>query len=95
MPSATLEPGQSCFNLPVEGMEPVIGLNLEGTLLPTQVFGETMARAGRGCIVNVSSMAAQRAMTRVLGYGAAKARSRTPPAGSRRSSRARWVKGCG
>jgi NAD(P)-dependent dehydrogenase (short-subunit alcohol dehydrogenase family) len=74
MPSATLEPGQSCFNLPVEGMEPVMGLNLEGTLLPTQVFGETMSRAGRGCIVNVSSMAAQRAMTRVLGYGAAKAR---------------------
>jgi NAD(P)-dependent dehydrogenase (short-subunit alcohol dehydrogenase family) len=74
MPSATLEPGQSCFNLPVEGMESVIGLNLEGMLLPTLVFGETMARAGRGCIVNVSSMAAQRAMTRVLGYGAAKAR---------------------
>ena len=51
-----------------------MGLNLEGTLLPTQVFGETKSRAGRGCIVNVSSMAAQRAMTRVLGYGAAKAR---------------------
>jgi NAD(P)-dependent dehydrogenase (short-subunit alcohol dehydrogenase family) len=73
MPSATLEPGQSFFDLPVEGMEPVIALNLEGTLLPSQVFGETMARAGHGCIVNVSSMAAQRAMTRVLGYGAAKA----------------------
>jgi NAD(P)-dependent dehydrogenase (short-subunit alcohol dehydrogenase family) len=32
-----------------------------------------MARAGRGCIVNISSMAAQRAMTRVTGYGVAKA----------------------
>jgi NAD(P)-dependent dehydrogenase (short-subunit alcohol dehydrogenase family) len=32
-----------------------------------------MARAGRGCIVNISSMAAQRAMTRVIGYGIAKA----------------------
>ena len=73
MPSATLEPEQSFFDLPVEGMEPVIALNLEGTLLPSQVFGETMARAGRGCIVNVSSMAAQRAMTRVVGYGVAKA----------------------
>jgi NAD(P)-dependent dehydrogenase (short-subunit alcohol dehydrogenase family) len=73
MPSATLEPEQSFFDLPVEGMEPVIALNLEGTLLPSQVFGEVMARAGQGRVVNISSMAAQRAMTRVLGYGAAKA----------------------
>jgi NAD(P)-dependent dehydrogenase (short-subunit alcohol dehydrogenase family) len=73
MPSATLEPKQSFFELPVEGMEPVIAMNLQGTLLPSQVFGEAMARAGRGCIVNISSMAAQRAMTRVLGYGVAKA----------------------
>ena len=49
MPSATLEPEQSFFDLPVEGMEPVIALNLEGTLLPSQVFGEVMARrAGPG-----------------------------------------------
>lgn len=73
LPSATLEPGQSFFDLPVEGMDPVIALNLQGTLLSSQVFGETMARAGRGCIVNVSSMAAQRALTRVAGYGVAKA----------------------
>jgi NAD(P)-dependent dehydrogenase (short-subunit alcohol dehydrogenase family) len=73
MPQATLAPGQSFFDLSVEGMAPVVALNLEGTLLPSQVFGEAMARAGRGCIVNISSMAAQRAMTRVVGYGVAKA----------------------
>jgi NAD(P)-dependent dehydrogenase (short-subunit alcohol dehydrogenase family) len=73
MQSATLEPEQSFFDLPVEGMEPVIALNLEGTLLPSQVFGEVMARAGQGRVVNISSMAAQRAMTRVVGYGVAKA----------------------
>jgi NAD(P)-dependent dehydrogenase (short-subunit alcohol dehydrogenase family) len=50
-----------------------VALNLQGTLLPSQVFGESMARAGRGCIVNVSSMAAARAMTRVVGYSVAKA----------------------
>jgi NAD(P)-dependent dehydrogenase (short-subunit alcohol dehydrogenase family) len=71
--SATLEPEQSFFDLPVEGMEPVIALNLKGTLLPSQVFGEVMARAGEGRVVNISSMAAQRAMTRVVGYGVAKA----------------------
>ncbi len=73
MPSATLPPGQSFFTLPVEGMQPVIALNLNGTLLPIQVFGEAMGQAKRGCIVNISSMAAQRALTRVVGYGVAKA----------------------
>ena len=47
LPAATLPPGQSFFNLPVEGMEPVIALNLQGTLLPSQVFGAEMARCGR------------------------------------------------
>jgi NAD(P)-dependent dehydrogenase (short-subunit alcohol dehydrogenase family) len=73
MPAATLAPGASFFDLPVEGMEPVIALNLHGTLLPSQVFGVAMARVGRGVIVNISSMAAQRALTRVVGYGIAKA----------------------
>lgn len=73
LPAATLPPGQSFFSLPVEGMAPVIALNLQGTLLPSQVFGAAMAAQGRGCIVNISSMAAQRAMTRVVGYGVAKA----------------------
>lgn len=73
LPAATLEPGRSFFDLPVEGMDPVIQLNLQGTLLPSQVFGEALARARRGSIVNISSMAAQRAMTRVVGYGMAKA----------------------
>src|SRR6476619_4564514 len=43
MPAATLAPGRSFFDLPVEGMEPVIALNLQGTLLPSQVFGAAMA----------------------------------------------------
>lgn len=73
LPAATLAPGRSFFDLPVEGLDPVIALNLRGTLLPSQVFGTAMAQAGRGCIVNISSMAAQRAMTRVVGYGVAKA----------------------
>lgn len=73
MPQATLTPGYSFFNLPVEGLDQVISLNLQGTLLPSQVFGEAMAQAGQGCIVNISSMSAQRAMTRVVGYGIAKA----------------------
>jgi NAD(P)-dependent dehydrogenase (short-subunit alcohol dehydrogenase family) len=73
VPSATIAPGASFFDMSAGGMEQVIALNLQGTVLPTQVFGAAMAQAGRGCIVNISSMAAQRALTRVLGYSAAKA----------------------
>jgi NAD(P)-dependent dehydrogenase (short-subunit alcohol dehydrogenase family) len=68
---------RSFFELPVEALEQVVDLNLLGTILPVRVFGERMAAdegppAGRA-IVNVSSMAAHRALTRVVGYGAAKA----------------------
>lgn len=73
VPAATLPPGKSFFDLPQSGLEEVIALNLYGTLKPTQVFGKSIADAGGGCIVNISSMAAHRALTRVIGYGIAKA----------------------
>jgi NAD(P)-dependent dehydrogenase (short-subunit alcohol dehydrogenase family) len=71
VPGATLEPGQSVFELGEEAFGGVVELNLVGTLLPAQVFGEAMQDGG--AIVNVSSMAAARAITRVVGYSAAKA----------------------
>jgi len=69
---------RSFFELPVEALEEVVGLNLLGTVLPSRVFGERLAHdpdppAGGRAIVNVSSTAAHRALTRVVGYGAAKA----------------------
>jgi NAD(P)-dependent dehydrogenase (short-subunit alcohol dehydrogenase family) len=71
VPGATLDPGASVFDLREEAFRDVVDLNLLGTLLPTQVFGAAMD--GDGAIVNVSSMAAQRSITRVVGYSAAKA----------------------
>jgi NAD(P)-dependent dehydrogenase (short-subunit alcohol dehydrogenase family) len=73
--AATLADGQGVFDLPAEAFRDVVDLNLTGTLLPCQIFGAALAAGDdpRGCIVNVSSMAAQRALTRVGGYGAAKA----------------------
>lgn len=56
-----------------EAFQKVIDLNLMGTILPTLVFGEVMAQQQRGVIINVSSMAATRILTRVVGYSAAKA----------------------
>jgi NAD(P)-dependent dehydrogenase (short-subunit alcohol dehydrogenase family) len=78
IPEATLDEQASFFDLPTDAFERVFALNMTGTLLPSQVFGAAMVRDGesaRGgsCIVNISSMAAQRAITRVVGYSAAKA----------------------
>lgn len=69
---------RSFFQLTPEALEAVVALNLHGTLLPCQVFGEAMAAlgdppAGGRSIVNVSSLAADRPLTRTVGYGAAKA----------------------
>ena len=71
--AATLPPGADFYDLPVDAFRQVFDLNLIGTLLPTQVFGRAMAAAGQGVIVNVSSLAADRPLTRVVGYAAAKA----------------------
>ncbi|HZR94216.1 MAG TPA: SDR family oxidoreductase [Gaiellaceae bacterium] len=62
---------RSFFELPSAALDEVVKLNFNGTVLPCQVFGETIADGG--AIVNVSSLAARRALTRVVGYGAAKA----------------------
>lgn len=73
MPGATITPDQTFFDLKVDDFRKVLDLNLIGTVLPTQVFLEPMVAQKEGCIVNFSSMAAFRPMTRVAGYAAAKA----------------------
>jgi NAD(P)-dependent dehydrogenase (short-subunit alcohol dehydrogenase family) len=61
------------FDVPFDAFDEVVRLNLHGTVLPTLRVGEAMAAAGRGSIVTISSMAARRALTGVLGYSTAKA----------------------
>ena len=73
MPGATIAPSGTFFDVKVNEFERVLNLNLTGTVIPTQVFLKPMVDAGCGSIVNFSSMAAFRPMTRVLGYAAAKA----------------------
>jgi NAD(P)-dependent dehydrogenase (short-subunit alcohol dehydrogenase family) len=73
IPDAVIMPDESFFDMPRQAFEQVVALNLTGTVLPSQIMGRTMAEQGRGCIVNISSMAAQRTLTRVVGYSAAKA----------------------
>lgn len=72
VPAATVGPEQSVFDLPLEAFDQTLRLNLTGTVGPTLAFGRRMVDAGGGVVVNVSSMAAQRPLTRVVAYSAAK-----------------------
>ncbi|MDW3646691.1 MAG: SDR family oxidoreductase [Bacteroidia bacterium] len=73
MKGATIMPEQDIFDLSMDDFSRVTDLNLKGTLLPSLVFGKSMAEKKAGSIVNISSMAAQQALTRVVGYSASKA----------------------
>ena len=74
IPGAVIFGETTFFNMSMDALDQVTALNLTGTVLPTQVFGESLTRnATGGSIINISSMAAMRAITRVLGYSVAKA----------------------
>ncbi len=73
MPDGVLQPEESVFKMKMDGMKKVLDLNLWGTLIPTQIFGEAIAETGRGSIVNISSMNSKKAVTKVLGYNMGKA----------------------
>ncbi|NLF17254.1 MAG: SDR family oxidoreductase [Lentisphaerae bacterium] len=70
---STQEGFKSFYDLDPKGIEFVFGLNFLGTLLPTQVFTRDMARAGKGVVVNISSMNAFKPLTKIPAYSAAKA----------------------
>ena len=72
-PGAMVHGEQTFFAMAREAFDDVLALNLTGTLLPCQVFGEAMAGRPAASIINISSMAAVQAITRVVGYSAAKA----------------------
>ncbi len=72
-PEATTGPERAFFDIPADVLRAVFDLNLLGTVLPSQVFGRSMAQRGEGTILNVSSMTAYRPLTRIVGYSAGKA----------------------
>jgi NAD(P)-dependent dehydrogenase (short-subunit alcohol dehydrogenase family) len=73
MPGATIGVDKTFFDLDPKAFQQVVDLNLLGTVLPSQIFGEVMASKKAGIIINISSMSAFRPITRVVGYSAAKA----------------------
>jgi NAD(P)-dependent dehydrogenase (short-subunit alcohol dehydrogenase family) len=73
MPGATIQPNQGIFDMQEADLQNVINLNIIGTMLPSQVFSEIFANQKSGNIINISSAAASRPLTRVVGYSASKA----------------------
>ena len=71
--AAMLPPDKTFFDLQIDAFKKVVDLNLFGTVLPTMVFAEIMVEQKKGSIVNFCSESALRPLTRVVGYGAAKA----------------------
>lgn len=70
---ATIPPEKTFFDLDVKAFRSVVDLNLFGTVIPTMVFAEVMVKQGKGSIINISSESSLRPLTRVVGYGCAKA----------------------
>lgn len=73
MPGATIGPKNTIFDLKMDDFRKVVELNLMGTVIPTVVFAEYMVKEKRGNIINISSASALRPLSRVAGYGSAKA----------------------
>ncbi|MDR1816606.1 MAG: SDR family oxidoreductase [Puniceicoccales bacterium] len=72
MPGATITPEKNFTDLDFDAFRQVVDLNLNGTVLPSLVFAPALIKGGRGAIVNFSSASAPQAITRVVGYSAAK-----------------------
>ncbi|NDV78336.1 SDR family oxidoreductase [Dysgonomonas sp. 511] len=73
MPGAAIAPDKTIFDLEIDAFRKVVDLNLFGTVIPTMVFAKAMVDGGAGNIINIASESALRPLTRVAGYGAAKA----------------------
>ncbi|HLT08672.1 MAG TPA: SDR family oxidoreductase [Cyclobacteriaceae bacterium] len=73
MPGAVVTPDQTIADLASEDVKKIMDLNYLGTFLPVKTFLPLLKAAETASIINISSMAASRPMTRVMGYASAKA----------------------
>jgi NAD(P)-dependent dehydrogenase (short-subunit alcohol dehydrogenase family) len=73
MPGAVIRPDQTFLDLDTEALKQVMDLNYLGTVFPIKTFLPLLLKNQSGTILNISSMAASRPMTRVMGYASAKA----------------------
>jgi 3-oxoacyl-[acyl-carrier protein] reductase len=67
------KPHEPALMITEESFETLIGTNLRGPAFLMKLFGNEMARAGAGCIVNVSSVLGRKALVGSALYRASKA----------------------
>ena len=72
MDRANVPPTKTIFDMDIDALKTVVELNIFGTVIPTMVFAEAMVENG-GSIINFCSESSFRPLTRVAGYGIAKA----------------------
>jgi NAD(P)-dependent dehydrogenase (short-subunit alcohol dehydrogenase family) len=72
-PYAVLKPDMDWSAIDMDAYTDVINLNLQGTVIPSKIFGEVMSKNKSGCIVNIASVASQLPLTQVAAYSNAKA----------------------
>lgn len=73
MGAANVAPDKTIFDLDIDAIKKVTELNIFGTIIPTMVFAKAMVEQKKGSIINFCSMSSFRPLTRVAGYGVAKA----------------------
>lgn len=61
------------FDVPADNVQQEFDLNLRGTWLPCKILTPLMLGQDGACVINISSMSAYHALTRIPGYSGAKA----------------------
>ena len=72
VPGATQAENQSVFELKIDDMDTAMDLNMKGTIYPSLILGEELAKSDFGTIINISSMTTYSAISRVMSYSVAK-----------------------
>ncbi|HOL83788.1 SDR family oxidoreductase [Thermoclostridium caenicola] len=70
---ATTSPEMDFFHLEADAIRWVFDLNVTGAILTTQAFGKELVKKGKGCVINIASMAGYLPLTNTVAYSAAKA----------------------
>lgn len=73
MAGATIAPENSILDSDVEALRKIIDLNYIGTYLSIKSFLPLFLDTKKGSIITISSMSAERPLTRVMGYSSSKA----------------------
>ena len=70
---ATVSADRDFFHLDLNAFKWVFDLNVTGAVLTTMVFGELLAKQGRGNVINIASMSSYHPLTNTAAYCGAKA----------------------